>query len=121
MSVAVGLLGAIGIVAVLPALAVPLFGGSVRFDLGLTLPFAALFVLACWGMLHAFILFGLGSALSVGMLTVVQGILGLAVLAITIDGLGSSAIGISALLSALAVNSWALPVILARRLRVPVN
>jgi O-antigen/teichoic acid export membrane protein len=117
VTVSVGLLGAVGIVAVLPAVATSLFGESVSFDVALTLPFAALFVLACWGMLHAYVLFGLGSARSVGILTVVQGVLGLAVLKLTIEALGASAVGISALISALAVNSWALPVILRRRLR----
>lgn len=118
ITVGVGILGAIGIVAVLPAIAVPVFGESVSFDPALTLPFAALFVLACWGMLHAFVLFGLGSARLVGMLTVVQGGLGLAVLVLTIDALGASAVGISALVSALAVTAWTLPVMLSRRLRV---
>lgn len=118
VTVGIGLLGAIGIVAVLPAVAVPLFGKSVSFDLALTLPFAALFVLACWGMLHAFVLFGLGSARAVGMLTIAQGALGLAILVLTIEMLGPSAVGISAFASALAVNSWILPVILLRRLRV---
>lgn len=118
VTVIVGLMGAIGIVAVLPALAAPLFGDSVSFDPSLTLPFAGLFVLACWGMLHAFVLFGLGSARSVGILTIVQGVLGLAVLALTVEPLGPSAVGISALVSALAVSSWALPVILLRRFRL---
>jgi hypothetical protein len=108
----------VAIVAILPAVAGPLFGESISFDLALTLPFAALFVLACWGMLHAFVLFGLGSARAVGMLTVMQGAVGLAVLVLTIDMLGPSAVGISALVSALLVNSWSLPVILSRRLHV---
>jgi hypothetical protein len=115
MAIAVGLLGAFGIIVILPAAAVPLFGNSVSFDIGLTVPFGALFVVACWGMLHAFVLFGVGSALSVGVLTVVQGLLGLAVLVATIGILGPSAVGISALVAALAVTTWALPRILYRR------
>jgi O-antigen/teichoic acid export membrane protein len=118
VTLGVGLTGAVAIVAILPAVAGPLFGESISFDLALTLPFAALFVLACWGMLHAFVLFGLGSARAVGMLTVMQGAVGLAVLVLTIDMLGPSAVGISALVSALLVNSWSLPVILSRRLHV---
>lgn len=116
ISIAAGLFGAIGIIIFLPMVAVPLFGDSVSFGIGLTLPFGALFVVACWGMLHAFVLFGVGSALSVGVLTVVQGVLGLAVLVATIDTLGASAVGISALVAALAVTTWALPRILYRRL-----
>ena len=118
VSVGVGLIGALAIVVVLPAIAVPLFGKSVRFDLGLTLPFAAVFVLACWGMLHAYVLFGLDTARAVGMLTLAQGAVGLTVLVLTLNTLGASAVGVSALVAALAVNSWALPIILFRRLRV---
>ena len=117
ITVAVGLLGAFGIVVILPIIARPLFGESVSFDLGLTVPFAALFVLACWGMSHAFVLFGLGAAGPVGILTIVQGVLGLAILVLMADWLGAAVVGISALVSALLVTSWTLPMILFRRLR----
>jgi O-antigen/teichoic acid export membrane protein len=116
LAVAAGIAGAVGIVAVLPLVAGPVFGDSVSFDLGLTIPFAALFIVACWGMLHAFVLFGLGSALWVGVLTVVQGIIGLIILIVTVEALGASAIGISSLIAALAVTAWLLPRILYRRL-----
>lgn len=118
LAVSAGIAGAIGIVAVLPLVAEPVFGDSVSFDLGLTLPFAALFVLACWGMLHAFVLFGLGSAVWVGVLTVVQGVTGLVLLVATVETLGASAVGISTLLAALAVTAWLLPRILYRRLQM---
>jgi O-antigen/teichoic acid export membrane protein len=117
IAVGAGMIGAVGIVVVLPPIAARVFGKGVAFDIGLTLPFAALFIAACWGTLHAFVLFGLGSARWVGVLTVIQGIIGLVILFITIDPLGPSAVGTSALLSALAVTAWLLPWRVHRRLQ----
>lgn len=117
LAIAVGLLGAFGIVVILPAISKPLFGESVAFDLGITVPFALLFILVCWGMLHAFVLFGLGAAGAVGIVTIAQGALGLAVLMVTIDSLGAAAVGLSVLTSALMTTTWSLPMILFRRLR----
>lgn len=116
LAVAAGLIGFVGIVAILPLVAKPIFGDAVTFDLALTLPFGALFVVACWGMLHAFVLFGLGSALLVGVLTVMQGAIALVLLVATVDTLGASAVGISALVAALTVTAWVLPRHLHRRL-----
>lgn len=117
VALGVGVLGAAGFVVVLPTIARPVFGGSISFAPDLTVPFGLLFLLSCWGTLHAFVLFGLGRAGLVGVLAIVQGVLNLVVLAVALGPLDASAVGIAAVVAAVAVTAWALPVIVGRRLR----